>query len=341
MKKIKRNAIFILIILVVILYFVMKDNFNEIVNELWLANKWWILLAVALMFSYWLLRSLSLFLIAREYKGKLKYSVIFRQILITQFFNGITPFATGGEPMQVYMLHKNGIRVGNATNIIVQEFIMYQIALIFIGLASLILNFSFNLLTLKPLHEKLIFLGFFINIAIGLFLIFVSFSKKFSRFVVKCGIKLGTWLRIVKDVNKTKEAWNERVEEYNESGTMLKENKLLFCKCVLINVLSLVIYYLIPYFVFLSLGEDLRFMEVFVCSSFILIIGNFVPLPGGSGGTEYAFSLFFDTFIPVGPIVSSGLIIWRSITYYLGIIVGSICLGFFKESDREKLLEEV
>ena len=271
----------------------------------------------------------SLYLIVKRYKRKIRFRVIFHQTLITQFFNGITPFATGGEPMQVYMLTKSGVKVANATNIIVQEFIMYQIALVLIGFLSLILNFKFNLCSVTPVLGNMIVLGFVINIIIGLFLIFVSFSKKFSKFVVKLALKLGVKFKIIKDIEKTTNSLNEKLEEYNESGTMLKKNKKLFFNCVMLNFAALVIFYLIPYFIFLSLGYEIGLMQVFVSSSFILLIGNFVPIPGGSVGIEGAYLLFFEKFLPTAPLNAS-LIIWRGITYYFGIIVGGISLGFFK-----------
>ena len=339
MKNTKRNTIILLIICLIVLYFVVKDDFPNIVDNLLLANKWLILLSVLLIIGYWLLRSLALFIVVKKYKKNIRYSKMVHQILITQFFNGITPFATGGEPMQVYMLKKSGVKVAQATNIIVQEFIMYQIALVMMGVVCLILNFAFNICHVSPFLANLIFLGFVINIAIGLICIFVSFSKKFSKFIVKISLKIGTKLRLIKNVERTTELWNEKVEEYNESGTMLKENKKLFFTCVLINFAALFIFYLIPLFVFLSLGHSVGILEVLVSSAFILLVGNFVPIPGGSGGIEFAFLEFFNNSLPAmdekSAVLKSALIIWRGITYFLGIIVGGVALGLFKGDENK------
>ena len=334
MKNTKRNTIILLLVAIVVMYFLLKDDFPLILDNLLLANKWLIILSIVFIILYWIFRSLALYLIVKRYKKKIRFKVILHQILITQFFNGITPFSTGGEPMQVYMLTKSGVKVANATNIIVQEFIMYQIALVIIGFLALLLNFKFDLCNVTPLLGNLIILGFVINITIGLFLIFVSFSKKFSRFIVKIVLKFGIKFNFIKDVEKTTASLNEKLEEYNESGTMLKENKSLFMACIMLNVFSLLLYYLIPYFVFLSLGFRISLMQVFVSSAFVLLIGNFVPIPGGSGGIEYAFLLFFEDFLPPAPL-KSALIIWRGVTYYLGIIVGGISLGFFRGDEKK------
>ena len=339
MKNTKRNTIILLVICLIVLYFVVKDDFPNIMDNLILANKWLILLSVLLIVGYWLLRSLALFIVVKKYKKNIRYSKMVHQILITQFFNGITPFATGGEPMQVYMLKKSGVKVAQATNIIVQEFIMYQMALVLMGVVCLILNFMFDVCNVSPFLANLIILGFIINIAIGLICIFISFSKKFSKFMVRISLKIGTKLRLIKNVEKTTELWNEKVEEYNESGTMLKENKKLFFTCVLINFAALFVFYLIPYFVFLSLGQSVGIMEVLVSSAFILLVGNFVPIPGGSGGIEFAFLEFFNNSLPAmdekSAVLKSALIIWRGITYFLGIIVGGVAFGLFKGDENK------
>jgi uncharacterized protein (TIRG00374 family) len=334
MKNTKRNTLLLFIILAIILYFLLKDDFPSIMDNLINANKWLILLSVIFIFLYWLFRAVSLYLIVKRYKKNIRFKVMMHQTLITQFFNGVTPFSTGGEPMQVYMLTKSGVKVANATNIILQEFIMYQIALVIIGLLAVFLNFKFNLCEVTPVLANLIILGFIINIAIGLFMIFVSFSKRFSSFVVKVILKIGIKFNFIKHPEKTTASLHEKLEEYNESGTMLKENKVLFLTCIMLNVVSLLLYYLIPFFVFLSLGFRLGIMQVFVSSAFILLIGNFVPIPGGSGGIEYAFLLFFETLLPPAPL-KSALIIWRTITYYFGIVLGGISLGFFKGDEKK------
>lgn len=333
-KNTIRNTLILLIIAAIVTYFVMKDDYQSIVDNLILANKWLILLCIIIVFLYWFLRALSLYIIVKRYKKRIRFKVIMHQTLITQFFNGVTPFATGGEPMQVYMLTKSGVKVANATNIIIQEFIMYQIALIFMGILALGLNFKFNVCSVSPVLGNLIVLGFIINIIIGLVLLFVSFSKKFSKFIVNICLKIGIKIKLIKDVEKTTESWNEKLEDYNESGTMLKNNKSLFFTCVLINFLSLLIFYLIPFFIFMSMGYNVGIIEVIVSSAFILIIGNFVPIPGGSGGIEFGFLEFFKVFLPQGPL-KSALIIWRGITYYLGIIIGGVALGFFKGDEKK------
>ena len=69
-------------------------------------------------------------------------------------------------------------------------------------------------------------------------------------------------------------------------------------------------------------------------SAYVLLIGAFVPIPGGSGGIEYGFLSFFGNFLSKSRL-SAVLLIWRFITYYMPMIIGAIA---FNLDEREKKL---
>lgn len=336
MKNTKRNTFIVFLITIVVLFFVLKDDYENIINNLILANKWYILFGIVLIVIYWILRALCLWVIVKEYNPQAKFKRMLHQTVITQFFNGITPFSTGGQPMQVYMLKKSGVRVASATNIIVQDFIMYQLALIVIGVFALVANWHYQFFAVSSTLKTLIIIGFCINILIGIGLLFISFSKKFNDFVGKFIIKIGTKVKLIKDSDSIISKWEEKLGEFHSSAKLFKKKKLLFLKCFAYHFLSLVVFYIIPFFIFLSLDSSISISvaEVITSSAFVLIIGNFVPIPGGSGGIEYGFLKFFGSFIS-SSILYSALIVWRFITYYLGIIVGGVSLGFFKGDEKK------
>ena len=83
--------------------------------------------------------------------------------------------------------------------------------------------------------------------------------------------------------------------------------------------------YIIPLFVFFSLGDfhSLSIIDTLTASAYVYLIGSFVPIPGASGGIEYGFTQFYGNFITIEKI-GAVLIVWRFITYYIGIIIGAI-----------------
>lgn len=329
-KSIKKNAILLVVVLVLVLYFTLKDDFVNIINTLMKADLRWIFFAILFIFVYWILRAMCLFMISREYSKDLRFKRIFQLTLITQFFNGITPFSSGGQPMEVYYLSKSGIKATKGTNIIIQNFILYQLALILHGVIAITLNYHFHFFKEVAVLKELTLIGFIINTLVGIGLLFISFSTKFNKTVIDLLIKVCHKFKLVKDREKTVKKWTTRLEEFHESAALLSKRKSLFVKGFVYNFLALCVFYVIPLFVIYGMGNfNINAIEAIAASAYVLIIGAFVPIPGGSGGIEYGFMQFFGNFIS-GSVLSASLLVWRFITYYLGIILGAITLNFFK-----------
>ena len=53
------------------------------------------------------------------------------------FFNGITPFATGGQPFQIYALSKKKVDLSTSTGLLMMNFIIHMCASNLFALISL------------------------------------------------------------------------------------------------------------------------------------------------------------------------------------------------------------
>ena len=137
MKDLKKDGVILGIITAVVLFLILKDDFSNVVELLIKANLIWILAAILMETLTITFQALSFYQIVKSYKSNYRFSSVLKLMIVTKFFNGITPFSTGGQPLQVYMLKKEGIRVTKATNMIIQNFILYQIIFYFF------LNFLF------------------------------------------------------------------------------------------------------------------------------------------------------------------------------------------------------
>lgn len=332
MKHAKRNGIILALITIIVLYFVLKDNFMSVVQELQKANLWLILVVLIVTIIYIIFQSLALHQIIKTYEPNYKYKKTVQLTLITNFFNGVTPFATGGQPMQVYLLKKDGIRVTNGTNIIIQNFILYQLALVIYGFIAMFLNYGLHIFKDLPVLGSLITIGFTINTLIMIGLFIISFGKKINQWLITIGIKVLTKLKIVKDQETTLISWKERLDVFHEGAVNLRKSKKICVKSFIYQFLSLTCFYILPLFVFYALNvyEDIGPLQVIVASAYIMIIGSFVPIPGASGGIEYGFLKFFGVFIS-GGILSAALLVWRFMSYYLLMMIGGIVLSFRKD----------
>ena len=112
----------------------------------------------------------------------------------------------------------------------------------------------------------------------------------------------------------------------------MKKKKSLFFLGIVLNFIGLIAWYSIPLFLAYSLGDfiSLNLMKSLTASAYVMVAGSFIPIPGASGGIEYAFTKFFSNFLEKNK-VATILILWRFITYYLGMILGAILFNFDKE----------
>ena len=82
------------------------------------------------------------------------------------------------------------------------------------------------------------------------------------------------------------------------------------------------------------MGVEVSIFKVIVAIAYVMVIGSFVPIPGGTGGIEYSFIFFFQYLIK-GSIVHAAMLVWRLISYYLGMIFGAIALALYRKREKK------
>lgn len=326
MKRFKKNGIIIILLTAFLMWYTLKDNFAATIKILGNVNLLWILVALIMFLIYFLLESLMYKIVINQYNKKYTYKKSLTLNIMTKFFNGITPFSTGGQPLQVYELNRDGVKPTYGTLVTVEQFLIFQTTVVVFAIGSIIINNIFDIVHADAFLSKLVVVGFSLNIIV-LFAVFllctnINLSKKIIHFF----IHLLSFLKIVKDENKMVEKWNKICDEYYSGYVQLLKNGKIIKKCMLIECFSLLFMFFVTYFVFLSLGfhlGDLKLVISTIIAIYAFFVGSFIPMPGGSGGIEYAFVGFFSYYVG-NEYLSPALIIWRFITYYLPMIIGSI-----------------
>lgn len=338
MKKNKIKYIFnfllIAIVLSIVLYFSLKDNYQEIISTILKMNYLWIFVAILALIIYRLCASLGHYYIIKANNGKVSYLKCFQINLMILFFHGITPFAGGGQPMEIYFLHKEGIPVTKATNITLQNFIVYQMALILTGLFALIYNHIFHIFPNDSLIKHLVVLGFLINTLVLVVTFILSFGKKTNKFIIEKGIHFLAKIKIIKEEKKTQEKCQKYLQSFHDNAIELKKNKKIVAFMVLINVIGLMTMYSMPYPILRGMNVNIDIFKVITAIAYVMIIGSFVPIPGGTGGIEYSFIFFFQYLIS-GSILHAAMLVWRLISYYLGMIFGAIALSLYRKKEKQ------
>ncbi len=340
MKKnniLKRVISFIIIAIItsLVLYYSLKDDYKNIIHEIKTINKLWFLVAFIMMFMYWMIKALVRKKLVSKFNKNYKFIDSFKLSLELNFFNGVTPFATGGEPYEVYSLTKHGIKGTDSTNIMIQNFITYQIALVLLGMIAIITN-QFVHIFPSGFLTYLITIGFTINFLVIVFLFVITFGKKIDKFIMKIIVFILSKFKIVKNKENTLEKFHNYLEEFHEGATILLKDKKTFIKMIMLQFLSLSIFYLIPLILLYGMGDysSLNGYKSIIISAYVMLIGSFVPIPGGTGGLEYGFIAFYGNFIK-GSKLNAIMLLWRFITYYFGIMLGAIVLNFKRKKVKE------
>ena len=328
-KKFKKifNILLLIGITLVVLFLSLKDEFFDILHLFKTINVFWLLTAVFLAFSYWFYKSIAMHKIIKNINPDFPFMAVLKLTLKANFFHAITPFASGGQPYEIYDMKKHGLTITQGTNVSIQSFIVYQIALVILGLIAMSANYFFHIFKSVELLKQLVLIGFIINTGIVVILFLVSFNGRINKFITKVIIGWCYGLRIIKNKNKTIEKWNEYVDTFHEGAKVLIANKKEFLYTILLNFIGLLCVYLVP----LALAYSLRIYTIngltsIISCAYVMVIGSFVPIPGGTGGLEYAFIQFFGNFVG-GAGLKALMLLWRFITYYFAMILGAIVLN--------------
>ena len=332
-EKLKKVANIIVLALVtcLVLYFSLKDNFNTIINEIINVNIFWLAISFLLAISFWFFKAIATTRIANIFKKDYSIKQGMRLVLETNFFHAITPFAVGGQPYEIYSLKKSKLKITEATNVSIFNFIVYQIALVLLGIIAIVYNHHFVLLKENDLLKNLVVIGFLVNFIVIVALFLLTCTKKINKILMKFIIKVLNKIHLVKNKDEKIKQFNEYLNEFHQGAKILLHDKKLFIKLIFVHFIGLISSYLIPLTLAYAMGiSSYTGIEAIVLSSYVMLIGAFVPIPGGTGGLEYGFMTFYGSFIK-GSKLNAIMLLWRFITYYFAMILGAILLGIRKK----------
>lgn len=324
--KSKLNIIILIFITLLVLYFSLKDDYQTIINNILSINKYWFLVSILCLLLSYVLKIFIMRNLVRKFKKKYQFKKASTIVLSTQFFNAVTPFASGGQPFQIYTLNQQGIKISQASNVTIQYSIITQISLIIVSTIAIILNNSNIYIHQDTILNKLIILGYTVNVVVIAVLFLLAFGKNTNSYILKLILKILKKLKLVKNYEDNLVYWNKNLTEFHKSAEILLKNKFDFLRNIFLCVLALIILYSIPYFLALAMSLDISLVASVTITSYVMLIGSFIPIPGGTGGIEYGFVQFFSVLV-TGAHLSSLLILWRFITYYLGMIIGAIAFN--------------
>ena len=137
-----RNLVLFIGLIIFTFWFIFKDqDLNELVNAIKSANPLYLVIGALLMLGNYLMESINVRAVLVSL-GEKKFSIFraLRYTAIGAFFSAITPAATGGQPVEIYYMSKDGIKTSNGTMAMLIQLCGFQISTLVFSIICGVLN---------------------------------------------------------------------------------------------------------------------------------------------------------------------------------------------------------
>ena len=312
MNKIKKYILnmllFIFLIWLTFKILFANQDMNELLKIIDSTNKLFLLCSCLAMLIYCMLEAFNLMRTLKRLNTNTTYFKCLKYAFIGVFFSAITPAASGGQPMQVYYMHKDGLNIGHSSLALLINLTSFQITTILMALISLIFYHSYLSIGLRIFFV----IGVGLNI-IALTLLLISiFSKRLSNGLVNFAIKIMTKLKL------------KKLDKYQVSAKYIRNNVPYVLKTLGITILQMIVYYSIPYYTYRALGlSGDSYIKILCLQAMLYATVSGIPSPGAVGVTEGAFVTLFSSIIP-NKLLNGAVLLNRGISFYLMAVISSI-----------------
>ena len=264
-------------------------------------------------------------IISKTVTGKYRIGTSIKTNFLGKYYDAVTPFSTGGQPMQIYYLNSKGISGGNATAMVLIRYFSSIICWITVGGALMIAGSVMGVLDGVSGGTVLKVTGW-IGIAVNLIIpAFVAFFLVFPKLMHKLTlgvVKLGAKMRIVKDVDKTAARATKVVTDFKNSFKVMATSPLKLIILILVCFAEVSLTFAIPFFVMKTFSCDVDDMliTIMALNAFATFGVSFIPTPGNSGVVEGFGALAFS--VVAGATVAWSVLVWRLSVFYVYIFIG-------------------
>ena len=317
-KEILRNILLFITLIVITFVVIFHNNdFKQTINIILSVKFNYILLGIITMIFYFVLEALNIKNILKKLGNNISIFSGIKYSLIGFFFSGITPAATGGQPMEIYYMKKEKIPVTHSTLALLLQLCSFHITTIICGIIGLILNHQL----LSKGFIWLFIVGLVFKAIALITMLICLFSQKLSRKIVNIFIKILEKIKF-KNIEDTKQKIDNSLKEYNQGSKFIKNNKKIFIQSLFIVLIQIIIYYTIPYFVYRSFNLiEYSIFKIIFIQAMLFVSASSIPLPGSVGISESAFISIYLAVFGTEKLASATLLN-RGINFYLFVLIG-------------------
>lgn len=332
------------------------------------------LISLAVLLAVMILESSKFVTITRATTGQFKLLDSIKVAFLGKYYDGITPFGSGGQPMQIMYLHRKGHSAGESTAIIMIKYFFNMFCWVAICMFFMIFNKDALYKYVEDPTQQTFFMvagwvGWAINAmlpaSVIVFAIFPKITDKILRFFINVVTKISLSVvgrrekrtgvvqvqRKIK-ILRRKEKWiksaHTAVGDFRASFIVMSRKPLHFIILILTCIVEQFLTWAFPYFILIAFangssitpGAEIMF-AIMTLNIFATMSVAIVPTPGSSGVLENVILLVFKML--ASSVVFWVVFTWRFLTYYVYILIGLgiTCFEVIRNVVRSKRAKKI
>ncbi len=278
------SYLFFILLAVLAFYTVFQDNdLGMVIVSLKNMKLPYLLLSAAAALIFTMMEGVMIWYLLRALQGKAQFLPCIRYSFVGFLYSGITPSATGGQPMQLYHMNRDGNSLSASTVVLMTVALVYKLVLVVMGLLMVVFQFPVLKEHLGK-YVNLFYLGIFLNTALVVVLLVVMIFPKSARCLIIAVENLLVSIRLLKKSEAT--------------------------------VLQRCLVFILPYIVYRGFGlEGTGALTIFMVQMSIYLAVDMLPLPGAQGITELMYRRVFRDIFTAEYVVPS-MCVSRGISFY-------------------------
>lgn len=323
LKKIITNGAFLLLCIGISVYFVFSgQDFQAVMTYIMDSSQGYWFIGLVLVIAFILCESLIIHYLLCAFGETPKPSHCCLYSFVGFFFSLVTPTASGGQPMQLVFMKRDGLSMVRCIVALLLVTITYKSVLILVGLIILIFRPA-SIITLLAPAMVWVRLGILLNvICVGAMFALVLVPSTAAT-VAFGGLNLIGKIAGEERTTHWRELLSASLETYKDASAFIKSHKRVMGNVMLITVAQRCLLFAVTYVVLLSFNIDaLNIAETVLLQGSISLSADMLPLPGGLGISEHLYTLIFQSVC--GDLTAPTLVISRGLSFYAQLLVSAL-----------------
>lgn len=281
-----------------------------------------LLAGLCLMLLFVGCEALAVYLLLRSFSARPAFRQCLRYSFLGFFYCSVTPSASGGQPMQVYYMSRDGLEAGPSALCILVVTASYQAGILLLGAAAWLLRGPLLAENLGPARYFALY-GALVNLLLVLLLTLAAVRADVLRRIFSACVRALTRLKWMKHAGAALQGAERQLKEY-EAGAAAVRRRPRVLLAVFAAILCQILCRLsVAWAVYRAFGlSGYSYPDMLALQIMLALAVESLPLPGAVGAAEMGF-LSVNRAVFGGGKLMPAMLLSRGISFYAMLLLSA------------------